>query len=114
MSSLNRLRTVRSHTHDLDRCLNRAFHHGGWEAGGVKRIVVFKLDLTSIMLESLKVKLKRLKRKNSLLFFETPRTGSNSIGSVCRLHGIQCHGQNRRGEYKFLHQRDDIEERFVF
>ena len=66
------------------------------------------------MLESLKNKWKRLKRRDSLLFFETPRTGSNSIGSVCRNFGIECHGHNRRGEYIFLSQREDIEERFVF
>lgn len=66
------------------------------------------------MLESLKSKWKRLKRRDSLLFFETPRTGSNSIGTVCRNYGIECHGHNRRGNYKFLYDRDDIEGRFVF
>ena len=53
-------------------------------------------------------------RRNSVLFFETPRCGSGSIVKLCREVNVETHGHNRRGNYTFLRDRADLKEKFVF
>ena len=53
-------------------------------------------------------------RRNSVLFFETPRCASGSIVKLCREVNVETHGHNRRGNFTFLKDRPDLKEKFVF